>query len=537
MKADAVIKIKAHAQCPGGKVVDNHAFSKLGLKFKGGVEATPPAIEQRIGVKTRYAADHGVLAGAYSFEKLLESQDFDPGRIKVVIVATNGGDAIDDPGPFSRHISKLINQHCPDAMVFDLYAGCPGFNVSAEILFAMSLSGRLNKGDMSVIVGYENLLRSDIFKNSGTAMLIFGDDALSTLLETYSNIKPEGQISTAFARPANPDDNPDDKPEDKSEDKSDSDYLTAISRTIIDLCDGSMPDGIIVDNQLGDIAIRLPAVGARLQAKAADLLYPEEAKAGVFKKFNKAIEFFDQNLKSFAFDIMSPSDSGGPGDNSGSNSGSKSESPLEAVAKSYIESGKCSRIVTVFLDRDKSSEVTLYTGKGFRAIKPESGIIDSRSVTHGCFGEYIEFFQDNNDIGATMNGKGVFLYAARSAEVNIKKLLSRNSLNITDIDLLIEHQANFALIRKTIELLVAGTGENSENFISRRMPVNIHYRGNCSVPVMQRLHHDLMAGTLLKDDIQGITVNGNTEELKNAKTILFDSVGAGMSRSSFLYKE
>jgi hypothetical protein len=69
------------------------------------------------------------------------------------------------------------------------------------------------------------------------------------------------------------------------------------------------------------------------------------------------------------------------------------------------------------------------------------------------------------------------------------------------------------------------------------MVTNIHTRGNCSVVCMQRLPYDLARGALAPDTIQGFPVNRSLERLRNARTILYDSVGAGMTRSSFLLKK
>jgi 3-oxoacyl-[acyl-carrier-protein] synthase III len=118
--------------------------------------------------------------------------------------------------------------------------------------------------------------------------------------------------------------------------------------------------------------------------------------------------------------------------------------------------------------------------------------------------------------------------------------LSENDLILDDIDLLIEHQANFAMIPLTLQQVLAGTeGDLKEavgRFLADKMVTNIHERGNCSVVCMQRLPYDLMRGALKPDTIQGFAINRNLDRLKEARTILFDSVGAGMTRSSFIQK-
>jgi hypothetical protein len=53
---------------------------------------------------------------------------------------------------------------------------------------------------------------------------------------------------------------------------------------------------------------------------------------------------------------------------------------------------------------------------------------------------------------------------------------------------------------------------------------------------MQRLPYDLARGALQPDTIQGFPVNRNLERLRDASLVLYDSVGAGMTRSSFLLR-
>ena len=110
-----------------------------------------------------------------------------------------------------------------------------------------------------------------------------------------------------------------------------------------------------------------------------------------------------------------------------------------------------------------------------------------------------------------------------------------------DIDLLIEHQANFAMIPLTIGQVLDNSKTDLKKavakFVANKMVTNIHVRGNCSVVCMQRLPYDLERGALQPDTIQGYAVNQNLENLRQAKTILYDSIGAGMTRSSFLQRK
>jgi hypothetical protein len=213
----------------------------------------------------------------------------------------------------------------------------------------------------------------------------------------------------------------------------------------------------------------------------------------------------------------------------------------ETIAEAYVKSGKCRAVASVSLSRE-GIEVALHRGEGFARVKPACGIVDTHTRTHGCFGDYIRAFCDDGEIFGDMNGKGVFLYATRGAKAHLEDILARNNLSLNDLDLLIEHQANFAMIPMTLERLMNKGGDQRVikhavmDFLANRMVTNIHRRGNCSVVAMQRLPYDLQRGALEEDMVQGYPVNRNLEKLKSSKIILSDSVGAGMCRSSFLQR-
>jgi hypothetical protein len=97
------------------------------------------------------------------------------------------------------------------------------------------------------------------------------------------------------------------------------------------------------------------------------------------------------------------------------------------------------------------------------------------------------------------------------------------------------------MIPLTLKQVLVDGDQGSKNavadFIANKMVTNIHVRGNCSVVCMPRLPYDLERGELRPDKIQGYPVNQNLENLRNAKTILYDSIGAGMTRSSFIQRK
>ena len=115
MSLDTVLEIIAYGAWDGGTAVDNSIYEQKGLSFKGGIPVNNKTIEERIGVRTRMVAPLDERIGAIALQNLLDTSDIDPGRIKVVIGATNVGDDKYDSGPLIRHPYRLIRQHCPGA--------------------------------------------------------------------------------------------------------------------------------------------------------------------------------------------------------------------------------------------------------------------------------------------------------------------------------------------------------------------------------------------------------------------------------------
>jgi 3-oxoacyl-[acyl-carrier-protein] synthase III len=507
---DTVLEIIAQGAWNGGNLVDNSIYENKGMTFKGGIPVNNKTIEERIGVRTRVVAPEDERIGLVAFQDLLQTSDIDPSRIKLVIGATNIGEDKLDSGPLIRHPFQLVQSDCPDALVLDLYAGCPGFNASVELVFILSLAGFLQPGDLSIIVGAENVHRAKSFPPNDTANIIFGDDALATALVTTggaSGSEFDCQTTTV-------------------EFNAGEELACSIAKNIVELTGRTKIDGIIVDNQLGKLVSRVPATAVRVQHQMVEQLYPNEAARGTFKQFRNALQFYDQHVNCFAFDIMTLN---------------PHPDPVAKIAAAYTNLGKYRRMVSVYLASDHQVVLTLHEGKGRLCSKPKWGIIDCLTRTHGCFADYIEALPTNGDIFGSMNGKGVFLMATRSAKKHLNELLSGNNLTLTDIDLLIEHQANFAMIPLTLEQVLGGNQKDlkktAADFIAQKMVTNIHVRGNCSVVCMQRLPYDLERRQLRADKIQGYPINQNLEKLRYAKTILYDSIGAGMTRSSFIQRK
>jgi 3-oxoacyl-[acyl-carrier-protein] synthase III len=507
MSAETVIEIIAQGAWNGGTLVDNTHYENQGMSFKGGIPVTPESIEERIGVRTRMAAPADERIGVSAFRDLLETSGIDPARIKVLIAATNVGEDKQDPGPLSRHPFELVRRHCPEALVMDLYAGCPGFNVAVEALFMLSLSGRLRAGDLSVIVGAENIHRARAFKPMDTANIIFGDDALATALETggLAGSSAPGRIVAEAVVPWQ------------------TDFIGAIAAALLPWAQSGRIDGILIDNQMGRIELRVPATAARVQQALMERLYPQECAAGAFQNFRAAMEIYARRGNGFAYDVMSAD--AAPGN-------------IQRLAQAYTASGAYHRLAACYLAPGEPIALSLIEGSAGGRPKARRGVLDTRTCTHGCFGSFIEAWFDSGEAWGAMDGKGVFLYATRGAKAHLETLLAANALELENIELLIEHQANFAMLPLTLEQLLADKRPAEPGAVARfladKMVTNIHRRGNCSVVCMQRLPYDLARGALSADTVQGYAINRNLDRLKDARLILYDSVGAGMTRSSFL---
>ena len=511
MTPESVLEIVANGAWNGGTVVDNAIYENRGLVFKNRIPVTRKTIEERMGVRTRMAAPADTRIGRIALQDLLDTSGIDPGRIKLLIGATNVGEDKYDPGPLIQHPLELMTHGHPDMAAFDLYAGCPGFNVAVELVFMLSLGGMLAAGDVSVIVGAENIHRAKAFRPDDTANIIFGDDALATALETTADLHPVGEHIA----------------EEKISVALDSkNFVRGAARAILEWIGQEPIDGLILDNQLGKIEYRIPATAARIQHAMVEMMIPDAAANGAFSRFREALGIYDRQVNAFAFDIMSMAGNAGF---------------VNRIAESYVRSGKYGTVVSGYLSGDLDLELTVHRGRGFTFTAPATGIIDTATRTHGCFADYIVARRyPNGEVFGEMDGKGVFLYATRGAAKHITELLKPHGLTMDDIDLLIEHQANFAMIPLTLEQVLNDGRKDLKqavvDYVADKMLTNVHTRGNCSVVCMQRLPYDLDRGALAADTLQGFPVNRNLENLRSAELILNDSVGAGMTRSSFLQR-
>jgi hypothetical protein len=279
-------------------------------------------------------------------------------------------------------------------------------------------------------------------------------------------------------------------------------FIDAIAAALLPWARERRLDGIIVDNQLGRVECRVPATAARIQHALMQRLFPKEAGAGAFQNFRTAFEIYEGYQAGFAYDLMT---AGGDPQN------------VQRITSAFTASGRYRCLAAVFLRSGQPVRLSLIEGAAGATVSPAGGVIDTLTRSHGCFAGFIEANFEHGEVYGTMDGKGVFLYATRGAKSHLSALLSANRLVLAD---------GKAAERKKVA-----------HFLADKMVVNIHERGNCSVVCMQRLPYDLARGALRPDTIQGFPINRNLERLQDARLVLYDSVGAGMTRSSFLLRK
>jgi 3-oxoacyl-[acyl-carrier-protein] synthase III len=260
VKQESVLEIKASGAWNGGNLTDNTIYENKGMFFKGGIPVNMTSIEECIGIRTRMVAPDDARIGVIALQNLLQTSDIDPTRIKMIIGATNVGEDKYEKGPLIRHSFETIKNLCPGAIPFDLYAGCPGYNVSVELLLMLSLANQLKEGDISIIIGAENIHRAKAFVPLDTSNIIFGDDALATALVTAANRTPSSKKIISK----------------KSHASLSSNFVSDLADAVLSLNGDQKIDGIIIDNQLGKLQYRVPATAARLQHELALKMFPDK---------------------------------------------------------------------------------------------------------------------------------------------------------------------------------------------------------------------------------------------------------------------
>lgn len=176
------------------------------------------------------------------------------------------------------------------------------------------------------------------------------------------------------------------------------------------------------------------------------------------------------------------------------------------IARQYLQTGRCKNVLVVCAeilsrrmdtsDIGRNLSILLSDGAGAmvlsRAERPDHGVLtdillkaDGRefeSLYTKAPGTLRRQFVDADDIleGAhyfRMNGKAVFDHAVQSMEEITREILTRNNLNLSDINWLVPHQPNLRLLEELLRRLEFPrekayiTVEKFGNMASASMPV------------------------------------------------------------------
>ncbi len=158
------------------------------------------------------------------------------------------------------------------------------------------------------------------------------------------------------------------------------------------------------------------------------------------------------------------------------------------ISDSLLKSGIYKNILLVGSEKmsnildwtDRSTCILFGDGAGALILQnqhTEYGIIDSKLYADGSmhdilFSEYNpDRFEMQNYGTISMNGREVFKSAVNYMKSSIEEILAKNNLQISDIDLLIPHQANLRIIDSLAEKL---------SILDEKIIKTINLHSNCS---------------------------------------------------------
>jgi 3-oxoacyl-[acyl-carrier-protein] synthase-3 len=163
------------------RVLTNDDLSKI-------VDTSDEWIRTRTGIAQRHIADPKECTshlGHNAARQVLETADFDPDRLDLIIVATVSPDYL-FPATACL-IQDMLG--ASRAAAFDLEAGCSGFVYGLNVASQMIISGSI---DNALVIGAETLTRLNDWTDRDTCVL-FGDGAGAFLLEASDT--PSGVLS------------------------------------------------------------------------------------------------------------------------------------------------------------------------------------------------------------------------------------------------------------------------------------------------------------------------------------------------------
>jgi 3-oxoacyl-[acyl-carrier-protein] synthase-3 len=180
-----------------------------------------------------------------------------------------------------------------------------------------------------------------------------------------------------------------------------------------------------------------------------------------------------------------------------------------SAAAAYIEAGKYKNVLVVGADTltkyldwtDRNTCVLFGDGAGavvLQATDEERGVLSSFISSRGEGGKYLVMPGGGSrdpeiKMGRfiRMNGKEVFKFAVRALEDSVLKVLALADLSLTDIDLLIPHQANIRIIDHVMKKF---------NLPEEKVYINLMRYGNTSAASIPLALDEALAENRIKKD-------------------------------------
>ena len=189
------------------------------------------------------------------------------------------------------------------------------------------------------------------------------------------------------------------------------------------------------------------------------------------------------------------------------------------IAGQFIQNDTCEHVLVIGADTfskitDWNQRTCPYFGDGAGAV-----VLDKKVRDNGLFssilladGEGVEHFTVQKGAAYfTMNGKAVFEKATTALPECIQQILCMNRLRLSDVSMILPHQASTRVLRRTAEVLDVPYG---------RMRTNMEWCGNtagASVPLL----------------LDQVNRDGDIHE---GDLLLFAAIGSGWTWGASLYR-
>ncbi len=211
-------------------------------------------------------------------------------------------------------------------------------------------------------------------------------------------------------------------------------------------------------------------------------------------------------------------------------------------ADSFIKTGLANRVLVIgaetlsrVVDVHDRDTMIFSDGAGAAIVEgiytdQKSGVLSSATVTHTKDEAYYLYLGQSNKPGSDpniryvkMHGRKIYEYSLFNVPKAIKVAVDKSGIQIEDIKKIIIHQANEKMDAAIVQRFFKQYGMQVN--IDDVMPMNIHELGNSSVATVPTLYDMILNGQI------------KNHHINKGDSIIFASVGAGMSINAIVYRQ